>query len=645
MHSPYTPYQLEALLVAQSAVGLTLTAVLWAGARRARLATLALLLSTWIAVLCPAAHALGGVLAGLDVTRHLLLAASILAGVGALLSGSKQVAIPGALGAALLIWARERIEHSDWDVAGAILVLVGLVLGLHAQLPERPPVAPRPPRQASTSMVDGHVLIGAVTLAALVATVFLRRHTSSGDEWANTYQAALFWKGHAYEAVPRCAAAFRSFWVYPYEGRQFAQYLPGWPLFMAPFVGLGGAWLAGPAAFGLLGVGVARLSRRAAAMNERSAREVRAAGILGAVSVCLGSMNLINGASRYPHVFTAALFVWSADLVLGLDEPGLGHRMQWIRGALLGTTGALLLGTRPSDGAMLGLGLATVFIHGLARRRLPVRAILATFLAASVVGAVMLVILRLQLGEWLKTGYSITTQFYPWNTLRFSVPKPDEIRAGLPFASGSYCWWPCAPAIGVAGLVSLRGEARRVTLAMGISSVAVLAFYVFCEIGRSYDRGFGPRYQFVCVVPMAVGGGVLLARLWQGAQARRHARTALAVGGPFALALTAMLLGTIAVAPMIYPPLFAELRGHNRLTESIVTARLHHALVLAHDGVSDVDSLDLTENLPLSLYPEPDVIVARSTSGQNDYCAVNAFPGRAVFDVTSSEGKLRFDRR
>ena len=127
---------------------------------------------------------------------------------------------------------------------------------------------------------------------------------------------------------------------------------------MTPFVGLHVAWLAGPASLGVLAVGVARLGRRATAGFARGAEppapaQVRAGGIFAAVVLGLSWMVLINGASRYPHVFVAAMFAWSLEALCRVSDPTLSHDEQKKWGAVLGGCAALMLTARPGDGATL----------------------------------------------------------------------------------------------------------------------------------------------------------------------------------------------------------------------------------------------------------------------------------------------------
>jgi hypothetical protein len=415
-------------------------------------------------------------------------------------------------------------------------------------------------------------------------------------------------------------------------GRSFAQYTPGWPLFMTPFVALRVAWLAGPASLGLLSAGVARLGRRAASGVRAgdpaaTGAAVRAAGGFAALAVCLSSTLLINGGSRYPHVFVAALWAWAIESLCAISTGPLDPREQRRWGAILGACASLLLATRIGDGATLGIGLFLYFVYAVARRRIGVHAIAAAFGVAAVLGGLTLVILRLQLGAWFKTGYSLTEIIYPWAPVKMSLPKPNEFKWSFTLATGSYCWWPCSPALGLAGLAALRGRARRISFMLFFGAVPLLTLYTGLEFGRGFDLGYGPRYELPLVVPMAVGTGVVLGKLWETARSRAVATTAFQAGGPAAIALAAVLLGVIRIAPLVYPHNYRDVRSHNVLHDAIDEMQPHHAVVFGGNGLNHTDPMDLTENLPLDLYPNQDVLIAIDRGPDEVRCVQGQYPG------------------
>jgi hypothetical protein len=371
-------------MAAQTSVGLALGGFVWSRRLRPWPATALLLVAIALAVMIPVEPDL---LRGMGVTsvtpnhvKNLLKASAAMVTVATLLGSQWRAAIPAFLGQVVLWPVTNYIQECDGELAAAHLALFAIVAALCAPVSPsaQSPAVPEPPTE------DPTVLPGRITLdgfgpddwvAAAVGTILgclacwlvLHGGTNSADEWANTYQAALFVKGRAYDAVPHCSEAFRSFWLFPYMGRVFAQYPPGWPYFMTPFVAAHVAWLAGPASLGVLAAGVARLGRRAAAGSSYPAgsslpARVRMAGAFAAGALVLSDTVLINGGSRYPHIFEAAAWAWSIEALCNVSTPGLSRKEQRTWGIVLGLGLVLMVATRPGDGATLGLGLFLYFV-------------------------------------------------------------------------------------------------------------------------------------------------------------------------------------------------------------------------------------------------------------------------------------------
>ncbi len=650
MNSPYTSQPGDALMAAQTSVGLVLGAIVWARRVRPWPSTVLLLAAIALAVLLPVEaeflRGLGATL-GPNHAKNALKLAAAMATVAAIATRQRWIAIAAILGEIALWPMTNYIQDCDSDLAATHLALFGLLAGLYrdkstARVDAAGNAASEPPRLEALGREDVVAFAIGTVLACLVCWLVLHGGTNSADEWANTFQAALFARLHASGGVPHCSEAFRSFWVFQYLGRSFGQYTPGWPYFMTPFVALHVPWLAGPASLGLLAAGVARLGRRAAAgfspgSPAPTSAHVRAAGWFSLMAVVLSSTLLINGASRYPHVFVAAMFAWSLEATCVVTTAGLSSRDQRTWGAILGASAALLLATRPADGGTLGLGLFVYFVYALVRRRVAYAAFGVAAAVAAVIGALTLVILRMQLGAWFRTGYSLTETFYPWAKVAWSLPKPNEYRWGIPLATGSYCWWPSSPAVGLAGLALLRGRARRLSFVFFCGTLLLLVFYSLLEFGRGFDLGYGPRYELPTIVPMAVGTGVVLAMLWTKARVRAAGGNALSVGGPAALALAAVVLGIVRIAPLVYPYTYADVHGHNRLRDAIDVASLHNAVVFAGPGLNTTDPMDLTENLPLDLYPQQDVIIAIDRGPDEDRCVEHLYRGRTFYRAVPTD--------
>jgi hypothetical protein len=481
--------------------------------------------------------------------------------------------------------------------------------------------------------------VAAFVLASLAGVIvcraFFHGWTESADEWANTFQAGLFAKLRAYGSVPRCAESFRAFWVFQYMGRSFGEYTPGWPLFMTPLVLIGAPWIAGPASLGLLAAGVMRLGRRAATGfsegdSPTNAEAVLLAGRLAALALVLSPTILLNGGARLSHVFVAATFAWSVEALCTLANAGVPARAQWLWGGALGLGAGLMLAARPLDGGTLGLGLLLYFAYTAKLGRVGWRATTGAMIAFGVIGAVTLVILRLQLGRWFTTGYSLTGVVYPWANFGWSVPEADGFKWGIPIACGSYWWWPCSPAVALLGLTALRGRARGLGFIFLSSCSALFVAYTLSEFGRKLTLGYGPRYQLPSMVPMAVGTGVVLARLLAAVRARGRGQDGPRSLGPASVALAAVLLGVLRIAPMVYPDAYAALMHHNWVRVALGRLDLHNAVVFVGRG-DTTDPLYATENMPLDLYPPADVLFAIDLGPEAAQCVREDYPDRSFY--------------
>ncbi|HEY8040151.1 MAG TPA: hypothetical protein VIF15_10175, partial [Polyangiaceae bacterium] len=602
MHWPYSLDFSESFYAAQMCGGLMLTALLlfWRfGPAPARWTLLAAL---WVAALATTFapfEASLGVKPGPDQLRHVLALSAALGTVAAVLAARPAVALVALLGEWPLWLVSGFVKESEAELGVLHLAWLGLLLGLLARPWAQRPRVTEPaqaPAEGSYRVHDAVVFLVATALAAVVCLVVMHRRDGSGDEWGYTYQAAVFAKGHIYAQSPRCQPYLQSFYVFESSGRLFSQYTPGWPLFIAPFVLLHVIWLSGPVSMGLMALAMARLGRTAMRGFGRhdappAASTVRVAGTWAAGLTTLGTMILINGASRYAHVFTLALYALSLEALFMVATPGLSAARQRWWGLVLGSAAVLGVATRPADGAFVGIGMAALFVYVLVRRRVGWRAFVMATVGFAFWTGLCLVILRLQLGKWFTTGYSLNAVIHPWNVVKYSMPQPREWKYGLPLATGAYCWWPCSMGVGLAGLAMLRGRALGLVWAMALGCVPYIVYCMWLDLGqRGYDWGYGPRYLMVLCVPMAVGGAVALAPLTVAARERLTAgRSAFARGGPLALALFAVVCGWVRIVPLVWPTVASHVQKHSGLNAAIEALHLKNAIVVAQEGTTGFD--------------------------------------------------------
>jgi hypothetical protein len=647
VHWPYSLDFAEAFFAAQSCAGLMLTALVLYWQFGSRLARGVMLLAVWLAVVAyslPGFATSIGYKPGPDALREILAVSGALGMLAAVLALRPVVSVLALLGEIPLWLVDGFVKESDAEICALHLAWLGLLVGLLVRGSARAPrttggeLAGAGAGERSYLLHDVVVFALSTLLAALVCVLLLRKHDGSADEWGYTYQAAVFAKGRLYADSPRCQPYLQSFYVFETSGRLFSQYTPGWPLLLAPFVALRVIWLSGPVAMGFMVVGIARVARSLARGFGRhdappSTRVVAAAGTAAAVLTMLGTSTLTHGGSRFSHVPEVALYVWSLEALFVVSTPGLDRTRQFVWGIVLGCAAAFMLATRPADGAFLGLGLAFVFLYVLARRRVGWRALATATAGFAFWSALTLVILRVQLGKWFTTGYSLNAVIHPWNVVKYSMPHPNEWKYGLPLATGSYCWWPASMALGLAGLATARGRSLSLVWAIAVGCVAYVTYCSFLDLGqRGFDWGYGPRYLMPLLVPMGAGGGVALAPLVVAARERSTAgRSALARGGPMALAAFAIASGWVRIVPLHWPTVEQHTRRHAGLNTAIDKMHLQNAVVIAQPGTTGFDSLDLTTNLPIDLYPQQDVIIAIEKTPDAASCLRAAFPGRHFY--------------
>jgi hypothetical protein len=653
MQIPYTDRYPEVVAVASQCTAAALSVVLWRRPLRTRATTGVLTAAIWVAALFPVAQDVvkrfglnGGPADQLTSMPAMLQLSATLATMAAFFSGPRRYAALAMFGQLALLALMLHLRESDYELMFAHLLFYGALIGVNAE--KSTPRAAGPPLARRTAILqDAIIFLVTVVGAAILCELVFDRLIYNGDEVAYTYQADVFARFRAYGPVPPCLSMFDNFWVFHLDGRRFSQYAPGWPLFMAPFRGFGVVWLAGPVMAGIAAVGIARLSRRCAvdlgSTSEQSSLIVRIAGPLGALLAMLGPSMALNGASRFPHTMVVACFAWAAESACALGETGRSRRSAWLYGLLLGTAAALGPAARPPDGATLGVGFFLYFAWLLVRRRIGWAGFLGTAISFALFGGLTLIILRLQLGEWFKTGYHIMERFHYWDGDPLSWPKPNEVKYAVPLSTGSYCWWPATPALGLAGLiVALGRRERRVPFMLVISGLAMNSFYWFVEFGRAWDNGLGPRYYLPHVVPMAVGSAAILGPIIAPLVARMGVmleRSQPPIGQqrllPALLLVSCFVYGIYRFAPRTYP---IEAREHHRMVGPLLALRerpLKNAIVIVEKGKVPADDWNTAQNDPMD--PNPDVLMLIRHNEAELECARQHFPGRTWYRAGMTE--------
>jgi hypothetical protein len=301
-------------------------------------------------------------------------------------------------------------------------------------------------------------------------------------------------------------------------------------------------------------------------------------------------------------------------------ESARRHRVAWAVG--LGTSSALLLATRPLDGAALGAPVALFFVWGVVRRRITPRLVLATAAPFAVVGGAVVVVLRLQVGKWFATGYTTAERIRDLPGPHFSLPTAVETVNSLGLDKALSWWWPAIPAVAIVGIVMLWRRDSLVSVSLVAGAVLhTLAYTLASYMREGEDSGYSPRYHLPVIVVVAVFTSALIVEL------ARSARWMIS-----GVMVASVAVGTLAIATTTYPLFHRWLHEKRAIVRAIEETHPHHALILVHDGDIAVQPWDATQNLPSDL--DPDVLIATDFRAGDDLaCARRRYADRAWFEA------------
>jgi hypothetical protein len=631
MNSPFTDQAQTAFTTAQWALGVVSAAVFASRSAKARgaLVTALLIASQWAAIESDEAAAFMHAMApGSDVTAlHMLLVSRIAALAAAVLSLLPQrigSALGAAAGFAVCHFAANLVTDSAWEIAALHTLFAPLVFGLSAARDHAVTGLAKVFNADKAERFDDFILAAsAFSVGALVAKFVLVDSVDSSDEWGYTYQAAAFAKGRLYGAVPPCIETLRNFWIFWREGRMFAQYQPGWPLAFAPLFWLKAEHLAGAASFAFLIVPIARLGRRVGTAHGQR----RTGGFIAGGLVLFGNTLMINAGSRFPHLFVCGLWAWALHGVASAVDHHQDAR-RGRRGALvLGTALGFLALTRAPEAVFFGTPIAAFALFALVRRKLRASQALWAMLPAMLGCLILLGISRAQVGKWFTLPYQIATEFHPWVVLKFSLPPLNMLKWPLPLATGTYCFWPLAPGLGLAGIAILaRSAERRLAFLSCAGSAIALTYYGLLEFGRGWDFGYGPRYQMHVILPIALGSTAVLLPILRAPNAAR------------AVIVTAMAIGVVRIAFVTFPFNHDLLVRNDAPMRAAKTQNIHNAIVHIRNGTWVYGTMDATRNLPIELY-NPDVIYIGESNAQGLQCMREHFGARTLYQTVKKDAR------
>lgn len=186
--------------------------------------------------------------------------------------------------------------------------------------------------------------------------------------------------------APRLAFAAK-FLVEGFDGRLHSVFVPGYPVFLAPFVRLGVPWLSGLVVGALLVLAQHRLGERVA----RDAFTTRLAMLLVLPSFARG----IETADLMSHAFLSLLDVVAVLLALRVRERATARDL-----AMLGACVGWAFASRMLDGFVLAAVCGALLLGPLVRRAIPARAIAVALLCFAPFVALVGAQQRACTGDW-----------------------------------------------------------------------------------------------------------------------------------------------------------------------------------------------------------------------------------------------------
>jgi hypothetical protein len=350
------------------------------------------------------------------------------------------------------------------------------------------------------------------------------------DEVLYLLQAQHAWRPPFMVPVdPSLAKFFQLRQTYVIGGYLNCQYPPGWPLLLSLVQSVPAQW----ALLLALHVGLV------AATYAFGARAVSPpVGFLAAVLVALNGLEITQSLGFFPHLFTAALVLTSAILMMrGLGEQGRRRFVSWVAAGLLM---GWVFAARPLTGLALG-GTLVGFV--LVRERLPYRMAWplarAMALGAALPLAYLLWYNRVTTGATLRFGYDLAN--HGLHAMGFGVrgfvsytdhglPAREVIDFGLGQALAHLAttvrealadFWPASLVLPLLFLGSHSGRRVRWRVVAPFAVLPAAYFFYFFH---------AERFVFELLPFAMVATGWLIAGIWERQRQLAMVAVALLIG-------------------------------------------------------------------------------------------------------------------
>jgi hypothetical protein len=474
--------------------------------------------------------------------------------------------------------------------------------------------ASRPPAWRAWLARPGNAALAAAVGVNLVLILWtavhtLRRFPNAGDEYAYLLSAELFSRGKLSVPSPE-PRHFFDFHHVLNDGKFYGKYPPGWPSLLMFGVLAGLPWLVNPV------LAVANLFLLHALARRHFSPPAAA---YASLALLANAFFVFNSASHFAHA-SCMFFVtlafwgflnWREDPTSRRDAllAGLGAGMAFL---IRPFTAVLLLA--PAGFAMLALAVRRRAWGGLALAAAPLAAACALFL----------------LYNHLLTGDPFLQPFTKYNPSdRPSLPTSPAAFAAT-FVKFSVVRalelaWPWLPLCWLLALaVLVHPVTRRDPKAWLLAASVALLFLGYGFYPADGGIGYGPRYCYEAIAPVAVLMGIACARFPR--LGPNLAAVVLAVN----LVLFANFTGPVA----------EEIRGKTELFESVRRAGLRNAIVFLETGSGSGHPGDLARN---GITFDGDVLYVRDF-GVGNRELLDLHPGRKAYvyrwDETSKRGSL-----
>ncbi|MBI2165403.1 MAG: glycosyltransferase family 39 protein [Chloroflexi bacterium] len=519
-------------------------------------------------------------------------------------------------------------------LAAALLAIpLSYLKRLFSRLRIKAPGAPRLPAAASLALAVGAIVLAAITINALVASLLLDGIPHVQDSVAYLFQAKTLARGALWAPAPPLPEFFTQEFIVNYGEKWFSKYPPGHALMLAIGVLAGHPWLTGPILGGLsLGL-VTLLGREVWGLK---------VGVLAALLGLLSPFFIFLSASYMAH--PSALF-WGTAFMLTFAKAMKSERPWWAFAS--GFSAGFLLITRE----LTAVAVLSPFIIYAAAKLL--RSPWGFRAALAMAGGAAIPLGFLLLYNGLLTGNPFHSPFNLW--WFFDRPGFGETvggRGGHTAARGllNTWWnlsslnlhlfgWPMGIGLALASIPFLTWQSTKWDWLLLATFLSLMAAHVFYWADGVM---YGPRYYFEALpalLLLTARGILILARLPGEVFSAAAPKVQSLIGGA---RTGGAVLMVILVLLLVYYNLVHYMPGQIKTYQGFNMMDAKAARVIKGSGIRN--ALVFAEHEPIwywwqygsvfilnSPFLDGDVVVARDRGDTENARLMKAFPTREYY--------------